>query len=97
MNVIEPVVTRNLVRADSRKARNGFRYFILGAIEYFVPTEDNPHVLYIRRAIGEGQSIFITPKYVLVFNVKNNMMGIVKADQMVEPVNFTVNVEGKEQ
>ena len=96
MNVIKPAITRESVRADSRKAKNGFRYFVLGAIEYFVPTEDNPHNLYIRRSMGEGQSIFITPEYVLVFNVKNNRMGIVKADQMVEPVNFTVNVERKE-
>ncbi len=96
MNVIEPAVTRNSVRADSREAKNGFRYFVLGVIEYFVPTKDNPHNLYIRRSIREGQSIFITPEYVLVFNVKNNTMGIVRADQMVEPVEFEVNMEGKD-
>lgn len=96
MRVNKPTEVSNLVRADSKKASNGFRYVFLGGDEYAVPVKDNPSVLYIRRAIKEEQSIFIEPDYVLVFNIKNNCMGIIKAGQMVEPVDLTVNVEGKQ-
>ncbi len=98
MNVIEPTVTKDSVRADSREAKKGFRYLDENdnTYGYFVPMEDNRFTLYIRRIVQEGQSIFITPQYVLVFNVQSNAAGIVKADRMVEPVDFTVNVEGKE-
>ncbi len=97
MNVIEPVVTRNLVRADSKEAKNGFRYLDEDDItySYFVPMNDNRFNLYIRRTIQDGQSIFITPQYVLVFNVQSNAAGIIEADKMVEPVDFTVNTERK--
>ena len=97
MNVIEPVVTRNLVRADSREAEDGFRYLDDNIYSYFVPMDDNRHHLYIRQAIKDGQSIFITPQHVLVFNVRSNVAGIVEADKMVEPVEFEVNaVERKD-
>ncbi len=93
MKVIEPERTTNLVRADSLKARNGFRYFDKNeeTYMYFVPMKDNSHHLYIRRTVREGQSIFITPVYILVFSVRYNTAGIVKADRMVEPINFVVN------
>ncbi|KKL76894.1 hypothetical protein LCGC14_2040330 [marine sediment metagenome] len=96
MNVIEPMQTNNLVRADSREAEDGFRYLDDNIYSYFVPMNDNRSTLYIRQAIRENQSIFITPEYVLVFNVRFNVAGIVEADKMVEPVDFTVNVERKE-
>ncbi|KKN03336.1 hypothetical protein LCGC14_1108780 [marine sediment metagenome] len=98
MNVIEFMRTENLVRADSEETENGFRYFDEedNTYSYFVPMDDNSHNLYIRMAIKEGRSIFITPNYVLVFNLKNNTAGIVKADKMVEPVNFTVNIIASE-
>ncbi|KKL21721.1 hypothetical protein LCGC14_2442630 [marine sediment metagenome] len=99
MNVIEPVVTRNLVRADSWKAENGFRYLDEddNTYSYSVPMNSNSTHLYIRRAIRENQSVFITPEYVLVFNVQSNVAGIVKADKMVEPVEFKVTVITKEK
>ena len=95
MKVNDPDLICNFVRADSPEAANGFGYEFHGRYEYAVPVKDNPQILYIRRAVKEGQSSFIEPEYILVFNVKNNCMGIIKANQMVEPVNFTVNVEGK--
>lgn len=95
MKVNKPTLVSNSVRADSSEAKNGFGYEALGEYEYFVPVSDNSCILYIRRSLKKGQSIFIEPEYVLVFNVKNNTMGIVKANQMVEPVNFSVNVETK--
>ena len=98
MNVIEPMKTNNLVRADSREAKKGFRYLDENnnTYGYFVPMEDNRFNLYIRRTVQEGQRIFITPQYVLVFNVQSNAAGIVEADKMVEPVKFTVNAEREE-
>ena len=98
MNVIEPMKTNNLVRADSREAKKGFRYLDENdnTYGYFVPMEDNRSYLYIRRAIQEGQSIFIPPQYVLIFNVQSNAAGIVKADKMVEPVELEVIVKEKE-
>ena len=98
MNVIEPMKTNNLVRADSREAENGFRYLDTrdNTYDYFVPMNSNSSNLYIRRAPREDRSIFIAPEYVLVFNVRFNIAGIVKADKMVEPVDFTFSVEGKE-
>lgn len=95
MNVIEPERTENLVRADSYAASNGFRYMDVddGIYSYFVPMSDNSTHLYIRQNIQDGESIFIAPKYVLVFNVKSNSAGIVKADEMVEPIAFNVVAE----
>ncbi len=88
-------LTRNLVRADSKEARNGFRFAPYGSYVYLVPMKGNETTLYIRRSIQEGRSIFIEPEYVLVFNVRNNKAGIVLANRMVEPVEFTVQMEGK--
>ena len=93
MYVIEPERVENLVRADSVKARNGFRYAddVDKIYAYFVPMGGNSRHLYIRRVIRKGQNILINPEGVLVFNVQSNSAGIVKGDQMVEPVKFTVN------
>ena len=95
MRVIEPDDQSKSVRADSVEAKSGFKSYDEYAEEwdYFVPMKDNPNTLYIRRKLQDNQSIFITPNYVLVFNVMYNCAGIVKADKMVEPVNLTVNVE----
>ncbi len=94
MKVIEPIEKSNLVRADSEEAKNGFRKWheIDEEWDYFVPMSDNSTNLYIRRTIQEGRSIFIAPDHVLVFNVQNDSAGLVKADAMVEPVTFEVNV-----
>ncbi len=98
MNVIEPVATRNLVRADSPEAMNGFRKWHETDQEWdhFVPMCANSINLCIRRTVQEGRSIFIEPSHILVFNLQFNSAAIVEADAMVEPVNFTVNVERKE-
>ncbi len=94
MNVIESMETKNLVRADSEEAENGFRYLVEEDItyNYYIPMDDNSYYLYIRRAIRKGRNLFINPDYVLVFNLRSNTAGVVKADKMVEPVDFTVNV-----
>ena len=65
MNVIEPERTQNLVRADSCKAKKGFRYLDEddNTYSYFVPMRDNSTHLYIRRNVKGGESIFIHPKY----------------------------------
>ncbi len=94
MNLVTTEKPRNLVRADSEEAKEGFRAF--GDDEsytYFVPMDDNSSHLYIRKKSG---SIFITPDNILVFNLRYNIAGLVKADEMVEPVNLTVNVGEKE-
>ena len=95
MNIVEPVKKIDLVRADSYEASKGFRYQDEGDdyYDYFVPMSPNSGHLYIRRSIREGQSIFIDPQYILVFNIKHNSAGIVKANRMVEPVGFTVQAE----
>ncbi|KKK88616.1 hypothetical protein LCGC14_2741380 [marine sediment metagenome] len=98
MRIIEPVNIENLVRADSVEAHEGFRYLDEndGIYGYFIPMDDNSSNLYIRRTIKTGKSIFIAPEYVLVFNIRFNIAGAIKANKMVEPVDFTVNV-GREQ
>ena len=98
MNVIEPVVTRNLVRADSPEAMNGFRQWHETDQEWdhFVPMCANSTNLYIRRAAQEGRSIFIEPSHILVFNLQFSSAAIVEADAMVEPVELEVIVKEKE-
>ncbi len=97
MNLVMTDKPRNLVRADSGEARKGFRSFDdEESYDYFVPMDDNSAHLYIRKRIKEGESIFITPDNILVFNLRYNIAGLVKADEMVEPVNLTVNVGEKE-
>ncbi len=98
MKVIELERVENSVRADSPEAMNGFRKWHETDKEwdYFVPMDDNFVNLYIRRTIQEGRSIFITPNYVLVFNIQCNTAAIIKANAMVEPVEFEVIVKEKE-
>ena len=98
MKVNDPLFISNPVRADSDEAKNGFRYIDEddNTYNYFVPMDSNSVHLYIRRSMGKDRSIFIAPSHILVFNVQSNSAGIVKADRMVEPVDFTVNAERKE-
>ncbi len=98
MKVIKSTKQVNLVRADSKEAKNGFRYLDKtdGTYGYFVPMKDNSSYLYIRRTIKEGRSIFITPSHILIFNVQYNIAGVIRADKMVEPVELEVIVKGKE-
>lgn len=97
MKITEPVEVSKLVRADSEEARDGFREYdeIGEGWDYFVPMDDNSSHLYIRRNIQDGRSIFIEPDRILVFNIKYNIAGIIKADTTVEPVELTVKVERK--
>ena len=95
MEIRDPDLICNFVRADSPEAADGFGFEQNGIYEYLVPMQDNEANLYIRRQIQEGQSIFIESEYVLVFNVKNNRAGIIRADRMVEPVDFVVTTKGK--
>ncbi len=99
MKITRFVEKSNVVRADSPEAMSGFRKWceISNEWDHFVPMDDNSPNLYIRRTIQEGRSIFIEPNYVLVFNLQFNCAALVKADEMVEPVDLTVNVERKEE
>ena len=98
MKVIEPNETSKEVRADSPEAKNGFRTYddLEEEYDYFVPMNSNSMNLSIRRTVRGERSIFIEPEHILVFNIQFNCAGIIKADKMVEPVDFTVNV-GREQ
>ncbi len=97
MNLITASKPRNLVRADSEEAREGFRTLEEDESSgYFVSMNDNSSYLCISKRIKEGESIFIAPDYILVFNLQYNVAGLVKADEMVEPVNLTVNIGEKE-
>ena len=102
MNLITPSKPKNLVRADSEEAKEGFRSFDDDeSYDYFVPMDDNSSHLSIKRKGGVTQTyrkrtVSITPNNVLVFNLRYNIAGIIKADEMVEPVNLTVNVGEKE-
>ncbi len=92
MKIVESIEKRNLVRADSREAKNGFRKWHKTDEEwdYFVPMCDNSMNLSIRRTKRKGRNIFIEPEYILIFNVRDNSAGLVKSNAMVEPIDFTV-------
>ena len=92
MIVEDPGLIDNPVRADSLEARNGFMYKDEPEEEYcyFMPMKRNVN-LSVKVKRGELR-LTIEPKYVLVFNVTFNTIGIVKADQIVEPVNMKVLV-----
>ncbi len=98
MNLITASKPKNLVRADSEEAKEGFRTPEEDeSYVYFVLMDDNSSHLWIRRrGRGTKMSAYIEPDYVLVFNLRSNTAGLVKADEMVEPVNLTVNVGEKE-
>lgn len=94
MNVIEPERTENLVRADSPEAREGFSYLPPHCEEYsyLVPILNNPHIaIEINHLVNVRN---IGQKYVLVFNLKYNKIGFVRADLLVEVTDFTVDMEG---
>ncbi|KKL66730.1 hypothetical protein LCGC14_2142040 [marine sediment metagenome] len=95
MKVNDSLLITKFVRADSPKAKDGFRCVNDPKKEksYYVVVFDNPDTLYIRKTIREEQSISIAPEYVLVHNVSFNSLGIVRASELVEPVSLTINVE----
>ncbi len=111
MNLVTTEKPRNLVRADSEEAKEGFRSFDdddraagqlrSGSYVYFVPMDGNSAHLLIKRKgwiiqTSRKETMPIKPEYVLVFNLRYNIAGLVKADEMVEPVNLTVNIGEKE-
>ena len=98
MNLVTTDKPRNLVRADSEEAREGFRTFNEDEFSgHFVPMDGNSsHLSIKRKVLSASKPVIIGPGYVLVFNLDYNIAGIIKADEMVEPVNLTVNV-GEEE
>ena len=98
MNLVTTSKPKNLVRADSEEAREGFRTLEEDeSYDYFVPMDDNRIHLQVRRKVTPPQKlVYVEPDYTLVFNLRYNIAGLVKADEMVEPVNLTVNVGEKE-
>ncbi|KKL55339.1 hypothetical protein LCGC14_2256440 [marine sediment metagenome] len=95
MKVNDPLLVTNLVRADSSEASKGFCYIDPddGKMGYFLPLGENPHFnLNFTDPARKGSEL----DYVPVLNVREDCLGVVLADKIVEPVNFIVNVEGKE-
>lgn len=89
MKVIEPTRTENLVRADSILQEKAFKDTEGG---YFI-------VLDMQRGYFDCSvrpTTRIDYKSIWVFNVRTCTLGIIDEDEMVEPVELTVNVEGIE-
>ncbi len=94
MRVIESNEKSRLVRADSKEAKNGFRQKDdEGEYDYYLPLTENINFDFnFTNSFREGTE----PNYVPILNIKTDRIGIVGIDAMVEPVDFTVNVERKE-
>lgn len=92
MKITEPVKVSNLVRADSEEVKNGFYYVdpVDGTTDYFLPLAENENFDFNFTDPAKRGSEHL---YVPVLNLKEDCIGIVLVDKMVEPVNFTVNVE----
>ena len=95
MNITEPVVVNNLVRADSEVAENGFRKWNKkgGEWDYFLPLRKNYNFDFV---FTNPERKGTEPDFVPVLNIREDCIGIIPIDKMVEPVDFTVNVERKE-
>ena len=92
MKVNDPLLITNPVRADSEEAKNGFYYVDPddGTTNYFLPLAENENLdFHFTDPTRQGTEHL----YVPVLNLKQDCLGIVPVDQMVEPVNLTVNVE----
>ena len=92
MKIIEPTEVQNLVRADSEAAENGFRKWddVEKEWDYFLPLAENYNFDFnFTNSARRGTE----PDYVPVLNIKEDCIGIVPIDKMVEPVNLTVAVE----
>ena len=90
MNVIEPGVTRNLVRADSIPQEKAFKeqdgtYFIV---------LDTQHC-YFKLSVRPETEINYDP--IWVFNVRTCTLGVFNRNEMVEPVELEVIVITKEK
>ncbi len=92
MKVNDPLLITNPVRADSFEASKGFYYVDPddGETMYFLPLVKNPNFdLNFTDPARKGSE----PDYVPVLNVKNDCIGIVLADKIVEPVELEINVK----
>jgi len=89
MNVIEPKVIENLVRADSISKGeefiddDGYYYVVLRMQEFYFNCSTRPTVREISNPIW-------------VFNVNTSCLSIYSGDIMVKPVDLEVIVKGKE-
>ncbi len=95
MKVNDPLLITNPVRADSEEAKNGFYYVDPddGTTDYFLPLAENEHFDFHFTDSGRRGSEHL---YVAVLNLKEDCIGIVPADRMVEPVELEVIVKEKE-
>ena len=92
MKVNDPLLITNPVKADSPEVSKGFSYVDPedGETMYFLPLSENPNLdIVFTDPARKGTE----PDYVLVLNIKSDCIGVVPVDQIVEPVEFIVNVE----
>ena len=99
MKVVEPEDTQVLVPVRMLKEKQGFRALLPNTEDgygYYVKCEPNANFLHI--ALKDRGVVFnscMADGYVLIFNVRENRLGTVKSDAMVEPIDMTVNTERK--
>ncbi len=94
MNVIEPVKTENLVRADLIAKEKGLRCFCEeeGNYDYFIVLDTNAAYYLVLLKPG----LVLSYDYLWVFNVKTGTLATIPTDRMVEPVELEVIVKEKE-
>jgi hypothetical protein len=100
MKVVEPKVAEEvMVQVALLRNNQGFRAPIRGLEDgygYYVKCDPNEQYLTI---LYKQKNITFTDRndagWTLIFNVKENGLGIIKSDSMVEPIDMTVNMERK--
>lgn len=89
MNVIQPVKTKNLVRADSIPIG---REFVDSDRFYYVVLDMLNHYFDCRMR----DTVQNAHNDIWVFNINSSCLSVYEKDAMVEPVELEVNVKGKE-
>jgi hypothetical protein len=98
MNIVEPTDEQVLIPVRMLKESQGFRAELHGLEQgygYYVKCDPNPgflRVAYKGVMFTSSEAMGNT----LVFNVRENRLGVIKSDTMVEPINFTVTSERTE-
>jgi hypothetical protein len=98
MKVVEPEDTQVLIPLRMIGTNQGFRAELPGVEKgygYYVKCSPNPGFL----QVAYKGIIFNTDSTVgntLIFNVKENSLGVIESDTMVEPIDMTVNMERKQ-
>jgi len=89
MIIDEPVEDIVEVRADSVEAEDGFRIYdeLEEEYDYYLPLRENCNFGFHFTNSRRDDEM---PLYIPVLNIKEDCMGIIKVDRMVEPVNIKV-------